>query len=98
MTAVWEQHQPEVAATQTTPAIPAVSAKLKSNDLLAIKGFIDAYKNTQTASPTFIIDSFVVSGTTTYGDFDAATAADAYSSTGSGTINTYAELAVISAE
>ena len=68
MTAVWEQYTPDIAATQTTPAVPAVPAKLKSNDLLAIKGFIDAYKNTQTASPSFNIDSFVVSGTTTYGD------------------------------
>ena len=98
MTAVWEQYTPDIAATQTTPAVPAVPAKLKSNDLLAIKGFIDAYKNTQTASPSFSLDSFVVSGTITYANFQSATASDAFSSTGSGTIDSYAELAVISAE
>ena len=54
MTATWEQYVPGIAATQTTPAIPAVPAKLKSNGLATIKGFIDAYKNTQTASPTFL--------------------------------------------
>ena len=98
MTAVWEQYKPGIPATGTTPAIPAVPAKLKSNGLVSIQTLLNAYKNTQTVSPTFSIDSFVVSGTTTYGTFQLATAADAYSGAGSGTIDNYTELAVITAE
>jgi hypothetical protein len=98
MTAVWEQYVPGIPATGTTPAIPAVPAKLKSNGLVSIQTLVNAYKNTQTASPTFSIDSFVVSGTTTYANFAAVTAADAYVGTSSGTIDDYDELGLIAAE
>ena len=98
MTAVWQQYVPEIPATGTTPLIPAVPAELKSDDLVSIQTLINAYKNTQTASPTFSIDSFVVSGTTTYSNFAGVTAADAYVGTSSGTIDDFDELGIISAE
>ena len=98
MTATWQQYVPGIPATGTTPAIPAVPAELQSNGLATIQTLINAYKNTQTASPTFSLDSFVVSGTSTYANFGAATAADAYVGTNSGTINTFPELDLITTE
>ena len=98
MTATWQQYVPGIPATGTTPAIPAVPAELQSDGLVTIQTLINAYKNTQTASPTFSIDSFVVSGTTTYANFAAVTAADAYVGTSSGTIDDYDELGLIAAE
>ena len=98
MTATWQQYVPEIPATGTTPLIPAVPAELQSNGLVTIQTLINAYKNTQTVSPTFSLDSFVVSGTTTYADFAAVTAADAYVGTSSGTIDDFDELGLISAE
>ena len=98
MTATWQQYVPGIDATGTTPAIPAVPAELQSNGLATIQTLINAYKNTQTVSPTFSLDSFVVSGTTTYANFGAATAADAYVATNSGTIDTFPELDLITTE
>ena len=98
MTATWEGYKPGIPATGTTPAIPAVSAKLKSDGLVSIQTLINAYKNAQTASPTFDIDTFVVSGTTTYADMAALTAVAAPSGTVTNSIDTYPELGLITAE
>jgi len=101
-TAVWSPYTPEIGATQTSAAIPAEAATLASNDLLSVKNWIAAHLNTQTASPTYSYDSSITSGTTTYANFAALVAADAYlqglTPPAAGTIDTLAESAFIVAE
>jgi len=97
ITSVWTPYSPATAATLVSPAVPAAPASLANNSLLSVANWVKAHY-AFTASPTWSLDSYVSSGTSNYVNFQAATLADAYSSTGSGTINNTAELAIIIAE
>jgi len=93
LSGVFVPFKPEIAATETTPLIPSELAKIKQNSLNSLAVWYDAHVNRQTASPTFNADSYLVSGTDKYANFNAATAAQAYgqavAGTGSNTINVY---------
>ena len=90
LSGVFVPFKPEIAATETTPVIPAELAKVKQNSLNSLAVWFDAHWGRQTATPTFNVDTALTSGTTYYRDFNTATAAQAYgqavSGTGSGTI------------
>ena len=102
LSGVFVPYKPAIAATETTPAIPAKLAKIKQNSLKSLSDWYDAHINRQTASPTFAANTYLVSGTNKYLNFDAATAAQAYGQavpgTGSGTIDVFAEINLIEAE
>ena len=103
LSGVFVPFQPEIAATETTPKIPAELAKIKQNSLNSLAVWFDAHIDRQTVgSPTFVADSYLVSGTNKYADFDTATAAQTYgqavAGTGSGTINVVGEINLIEAE
>ena len=103
LSGVFVPFKPEIAATETTPAIPAELAKIKQNSLKSLADWFNVHIDRQTVgSPTFVADTYLVSGTNKYADFDAATAAQAYgqavAGTGSGTINVVGEINLIEAE
>ena len=85
-TGVYQNYVAEIPATETTPVIPAVPVRVKQNSLKSLKDWFMVHRDRQTASPTFDVDTALTSGTTTYADFAAATAAD-FTGAGSGTID-----------
>jgi hypothetical protein len=97
-TGVYTNYTPEIPATETTPVIPAIPVAVAQNSLNSLKAWYDVHANRQTASPTFDVDTALVSGTTTYADFTSATLASFGSGTGSGTIDVAAEISTIKAE
>ena len=97
-TGVYTNYTPEIPATETTPVIPAVPVAVAQNSLNSLRAWYDVHANRQTASPTFDVDTALVSGTVTYATFTAATLASFGSGTGSGTIDTAGEIATIKAE
>ena len=97
-TGVYTNYTPEIPATETTPVIPAVPVAVAQNSLNSLKAWYDVHDNRQTASPTFDVDTALVSGTVTYATFTAATLASFGSGTGSGTIDTAGEIAIIESE
>ena len=103
LSGVFVPFKPAIAATETTPLIPAELAKIKQNSLKGLADWFNVHIDRQTVgSPTFDADSYLVSGTNKYADFDTATAAQAYgqaaAGTGSGTINVVGEINLIEAE
>ena len=102
LSGVFVPFKPEIAATETTPLIPAELAKIKQNSLKSLADWFNVHVNRQTASPTFDADTYLVSGTNKYADFDAASAAQAYgqatAGTGSGTIDVVGEINLIESE
>ena len=103
LSGVFVPYKPEIAATETTPLIPAELAKIKQNSLKSLADWFNVHIDRQTVgSPTFVADTYLVSGTNKYADFDAATAAQAYgqavAGTGSGTINVVGEINLIESE
>lgn len=103
LSGVFVPFKPAIAATETTPLIPAELAKIKQNSLKSLADWFNVHIDRQTVgSPTFVADSYLVSGTNKYADFDTATAAQAYgqatAGTGSGTINVVGEINLIEAE
>ena len=97
-TGVYTNYTPEIPATETTPVIPAVPVAVAQNSLNSLKAWYNVHASRQTVSPTFDVDTALVSGTVTYATFTAATLASFSSGTGSGTIDTIGEIATIKAE
>ena len=79
LTAAWTPHYPEVAATETSSATPAVPAKLVQSSLAAIDTWVGLHS--AHAGANYSYDTQVTSGTTYYANYAALVAADGYTFT-----------------
>ena len=96
LTGVWTNYTPEIPATETSSAIPAVPAKLQQNTLNNFATWLELH--TAHTNIQYSMDSASTSGTTQYANIAALATDVASSALVSGTIDIQKELDFLAAE